>query len=95
MVVHVTTTEENRAQETVPNYCAQAKAVLKCVQNAGLSKDKLHWSGRGTAFILILCTHLRLDLHIYQQSLLCHTAIFSQSMGKKLSKYFPRILMQI
>jgi len=54
MVVHVTTTEENRAQETVPNYCAQAKAVLKCVQNAGLSKDKLHWSGRGTAFILTL-----------------------------------------
>jgi hypothetical protein len=37
MVVHVTTIEENRTQQIVLNYCAQAKAVLKCVQKAGLA----------------------------------------------------------
>jgi hypothetical protein len=31
--------EENRTQETVLNYCAQAKAMLKYVQK---SKEKLH-----------------------------------------------------
>jgi len=35
-VVHATIIVENRTQ----NYCAQA--VLKCVQNAGLSDKKLH-----------------------------------------------------
>jgi hypothetical protein len=89
MVVRANISEENRTQNTVLNYCAQAKAMLKYVQK---SKEKLHWSGRGTAFILMLCIHLRLDPQIYQQSLLFHTVIFSQSMGKKLSKYFPHIL---
>jgi hypothetical protein len=65
--------------------------MLKYVQK---SKEKLHWSGRGTAFILILCIHLRLDLQIYQQNVLCHT-YFQWEQGKKLSKYFPHILMQI
>ena len=42
LVVHVTIIEENRTQKTVLNYCAQAKAMLKCVQNGGLSNEKLH-----------------------------------------------------
>ena len=62
LVVYVTITVENRTQKTVLNYCAQAKAVLQCVQTAGLSDEQLHWSGRETAFILILCIHLRLGL---------------------------------
>jgi len=39
MVVHVKIIEENRTQETVLNYCAKAKAMLKYVQR---SKEKLH-----------------------------------------------------
>jgi hypothetical protein len=83
MVVHVTIIEENRTQETVLNYCAQAKAMLKYVQKCG----------RGTAFILTLCIHLHLDLQIYQQRLQCH-AYFQSEHGKE-TFYFPHILKQI
>jgi len=42
MVVHVDIIEENPTQKTVLNYCALGKPMLKYVQNAGLSKEKLH-----------------------------------------------------
>ena len=88
LVVHVTIIVENRTQKTVLNYCAQAKAVSKCVKNAGLSDEKFHRNGKETGFTLILCIHLRLDLQIYQQSLLCHT-YFQSEHGKKLSNTLP------